>query len=140
MRKRVIAVIVSLLILFMIPMQLVASEINKDSPIGPMWTSIVDFANTFSISSSGEAIVNSQLHANSNINRVVLTTSIQQYKNGSWTTIKSWSSTSYSSSGLIDQNWNLVSGYNYRLVSSGSVYENGTLIETTSYISASRWY
>lgn len=134
------AVVVSILMLFMIPMQLIASEADADSSIGPMWASIIDFANTFSISSSGEATVNSKLHANSNINKVVLTASIQQYKNGTWNTLKSWTSTSYSSSGLIDQKWYLMSGYNYRLVSSGSVYENGTLIETTSYLSASRWY
>lgn len=140
MKNRLSIFVLSFLIICLIPMQLFALDQKVDSDVGPMWVSIIDFANTFHISPSGEATVNTKLYAESNINKVILTASIQQYKNGAWNTVKSWTSTSYSSNGTIDQNWYLVSGYNYRLISSGSVYQNNTLIEKTSYISSSVWY
>ncbi|MDA8226589.1 MAG: hypothetical protein M0T74_02590 [Desulfitobacterium hafniense] len=66
--------------------------------------------------------------------------SIQQYVNGRWTTIKSWTSTSYNNSGYLDQTWYVTSGYYYRMVSTGAVYQNDKLVEQTSYTSPSYWY
>lgn len=94
MRKRVVVFVLSLVILCMTPMQMLALEQNTDSIVSPMWTYIIDYQNTFSISSSGAATVNTTLNAGNNINKVVISSSIQQYINGSWTTIKSWTSTS----------------------------------------------
>ncbi|EGW37201.1 hypothetical protein [Desulfosporosinus sp. OT] len=140
MQKRVVVLILSLLILCMVPMQVLASEQTTNSIVSPMWVNIIDYQNTFSISSSGAATVNTTLNAETNINKVVLTASIQQYNNGNWTTIKSWASTSYSNSGSLYQTRYLISGYYYRMVSNGSVYQDELLVENTSYTSSSRWY
>lgn len=105
-----------------------------------MWVSITDFQNTFDISASGAALVNLRLNARSDINKVVINASIQQYVNGRWTTIKSWTSTSYNNSGYLDQTWYVTSGYYYRMVSTGAVYQNDKLVEQTSYTSPSYWY
>lgn len=142
MRKKTVVLCISLLILCLAPMQIFGldaeQKINFD--IGPLWVSITDFQNTFDISASGAALVNSKLYARSNINKVVINASIQQYINGSWKTIKSWTSTSSSNSGYLNQTWYVMSGYYYRMVSTGAVYQNGVLVEQTFYTSPSYWY
>jgi len=142
MRKRAAALVLSFLILCLAPMQAFALETNQEtnSEIGPLWVSITEFTNSFEISSSGLAQFDTSLFARSNINKVVINASIQQYSNGNWQTIKSWTSTSNSNSGYLNQKWYVVSGYNYRLVSTGAVYQNDVLVEQTSYTGSSYRY
>lgn len=140
MRKKIWIFVLALFILC-IPAQLFAADesTNVKNIVSPMWTYIVDYQNTFSISSSGLATVYTTLNASSG-NKVVITSSIQKYANGSWSSINSWTTTSYSGSGALYQTWNLASGYNYRMVSNGAVYQNSVLLEQTSYTSPIRWY
>jgi len=142
MRKRVAVLTLSLLILWLVPMQVFAIGTNQvtNSEIGPLWLSITEFTNSFEISSSGLAQFDTSLFARSNINKVVINASIQQYINGRWQPIKSWTSTSYSNSGYLNQKWYVMSGYYYRLVSTGAVYQNDVLVEQTSYTGPSYWY
>lgn len=141
MRKRVVLALL-LLILLLVPMQAFALGTNQviNSEIGPLWVSITEFTNSFDISSSGLAQFDTSLYARTNINKVVINASIQQYINGNWQTIKSWASTSYSNSGYLNQQWYVMSGYYYRLVSTGAVYQNDVLVEQTSYTGPSYWY
>lgn len=130
-------------ILCLIPMQSFAFDADnqkESSVIAPRWTSIIDYQNIFEISGSGAALVDVSLNARSNINKVVINASIQQYVNDNWTTIKSWSSTSYSSSGYLSQTWYVNKGYYYRMLSTGAVYQNDVLLEHVSYTSPSHWY
>jgi len=142
MRKRAVVLVLSLLILCLVPIQIFAIETNQaaNSQIEPMWVNIIEFTNSFDISDSGLVEFDTVLYARSDINKVVINASIQQYSNGSWQTINSWSSTSYSNSGYLNQKWYVMSDYYYRLVSTGAVYQNGTLVEQTSYTSPSYWY
>ncbi|MCO1600861.1 hypothetical protein [Desulfosporosinus nitroreducens] len=142
MRKRATVLVLSLLILCLAPMQAFALGTNRvtNSERGPLWVSITEFTNSFEISGSGLAQFDTSLYARSNINKVVINACIQQYIDGSWQTVKSWTSNSYSNSGYLNQKWYLVSGYNYRLVSTGAVYQNDVLVEQTSYTGSSYWY
>ncbi len=142
MRKRAVALVLSLLILCVAPMQVFALGTNQvtNSEIGPLWVSITEFTNSFEISGSGLAQFDTSLYARSNINKVVINASMQQYNNGSWQTVNSWTSTTYSNSGYLNQKWYLMSGYYYRLVSSGAVYQDDVLVEQTSYTGSSYWY
>ncbi|GAB6151284.1 hypothetical protein JCM17380_00340 [Desulfosporosinus burensis] len=142
MRKRAVALVLSLLILCVAPMQVFALGTNQvtNSEIGPLWVSITEFTNSFEISGSGLAQFDTSLYARSNINKVVINASIQQYINGSWQAVNSWTSTSYSNSGYLNQKWYLMSGYYYRLVSTGAVYQDDVLVEQTSYTGSSYWY
>ena len=103
----------SLLILCMVPMQAFALGTYQatNSERGTLWISITEFTNSFEISGSGLAQFDTSLYARSNINKVVINAGIQQYINGNWQTIKSWTSTSYSNSGYLNQEWYLMSGY-----------------------------
>lgn len=142
MRKRAAALVLSLLILCLVPMQAFALGTNQvtNSEIGPLWVSITEFTNSFEISGSGLAQFDTSLYARSNINKVVINASIQQNINGSWQTVNSWTSTTYSNSGYLNQKWYLMSGYYYRLVSTGAVYQDDVLVEQTSYTGSSYWY
>ena len=142
MRKRAAALVLSLLILCVAPMQAFALGTNQvtNSEIGPLWVSITEFTNSFEISGSGLAQFDTSLYARSNINKVVINASIQQYINGRWQAVNSWTSTTYSNSGYLNQKWYVMSGYYYRLVSTGAVYQDDVLVEQTSYTGPSYWY
>jgi len=142
MSKRAATLVLTLLILCVAPMQAFALGTNQvtNSEIGPLWVSITEFTNSFEISGSGLAQFDTSLYARSNINKVVINASIQQYINGSWQAVNSWTSTSYSNSGYLNQKWYVMSGYYYRLVSTGAVYQDDVLIEQTSYTGSSYWY
>ncbi|HHY26961.1 MAG TPA: hypothetical protein GX523_09520 [Desulfitobacterium dehalogenans] len=142
MGKRIIVLALSLFILCLTPMQMFAQGTSQatESEVGPMWVNITEFTNSFDVSGSGLTQFDTSLYARSNINKVVIDSSIQQYTNGSWQTIKSWTSTSNSSSGYLAQKWYVVSGYYYRLISTGAVYQNDVLVEQASYTGLSYWY
>ena len=142
MRNRTVVLVLTFLILCLAPLQTFASETSQatNSEIVPMWTDIVKFSNTFDISGSGLFEFDTSLTAYSNINKVVINANLQQYVNGNWQTIKSWTSTSYSNMGDLTQSWYVMSGYYYRLVSSGAAYQNNILMEQTYYTGPSYWY
>lgn len=68
-----------------------------------------------------------------------MTVSLQkQQTNGSWTTVKSWSTSGVGSCSL-DKLWSVVSGY-YRVIATVSVYNSGgSLVESGYSISPSRY-
>lgn len=116
-----------------------AIESSKSNVMKPNWTEISQFSNTFDISSSGLATVESLLYA-FDVDEISIVANLQQYKNGSWSTIKTWSKNSTDVYCGIGETWYLVSGYPYRLVTTGTVYEDGMQVEQTSYTSPSRYY
>ncbi len=141
MKKKMAVLLTIILVLCMIPTQIFGESIQKsDSDIGLRWTSIIDYHNIFEISGSGAATVDVGLYARSDINKVVIDASIQQYVDGNWQTIKSWTSTSYSSNGYISKTWYVNKGYYYRLVSTGKVYQDDVLVEQVFYTGSSYWY
>lgn len=141
MYKKKIILILSLVILCIAPLQVYAASNSSESHvISPMWVSITDYSNSFNISASGLAQFETILYARSTINKVVINASIQQYKNGSWQTLKSWSNTSNSNSGYLSQQLYVTSGYYYRLVSTATVYRNNVFVEQTSYTGSRYWY
>ena len=142
MKKKLIVFMTIVLVLCLIPTQIFGLQTaNKaESDVGILWTFITDYRNFFEVSSNGQARANVRLNASSDIDKVVIDASIQQYANGNWKTIKSWTSTSYSSNGYLNQTWYVNKGYYYRLVSTGKVYQDNVLVEQTSYTGPSYWY
>ncbi len=103
------------------------------------FTYINSFDNLFYISSNGEASVSSFLEA-SNVDSVKVTAKLQQYKDGYWNTIKIWSETKDGTSCGAGGKWYVASEYQYRMVSYGYTYENGEMVESTSYTSEAEFY
>jgi hypothetical protein len=143
MRKKAVVLVLSFLIICLTPMQIFAlnegqqgsQQVNK-----PMWTYITEFSNAFDISGTGLFQFETSLSARSSITKVEVNASIQQYINGNWQTIKSWTGTANSNSIDLLKEWYVMSGYYYRLVSTGAVYQNGVLMEQASYTGPSYWY
>lgn len=107
--------------------------------MGPLWTEIAEFTNSFDISDSGRATVESILYA-FDVDEIRLKADLQQLKNGSWSTIKSWTSTSNDIYCAIGEEWYVVSGYSYRLATTGTVYKNGSQVEQATYTSEAYVY
>ena len=71
---------------------------------------------------------------------VKLVCRLQQYKNGTWSTVKTWSDTGTQQAGLAKQRA-VYSGYTYRTYTSCYAYNAaGTLIETASLYSSQVTY
>ena len=140
--KKMLLIISSVLIVFLIGTpagaqnSLYLNEVNSNDWIQPYFTNILLFQNQFDISSSGKAIAFAYLTAR-NVDQVRIDISLQQYNNGSWKTIKDWTTTSSGTNIGLDKSYYISRGYTYRMISNGYVYENGILIENTSFISSS---
>jgi len=114
-------------------------QMLSNPTIQPYFTNITIFQNYFEISAVGKASVSSYLTGRE-IDEVRVDASLQQYKNGSWTTIKSWTATSFGTNAGLNGTYYVAKGYCYRLFSNGKVYRNGIVIEQTSYLSESKNY
>lgn len=98
--------------------------------VTPFFTNITLFQNVFDISTDGKATISAYLTAR-NVDSVKVDASLQQFKNGNWLTIKSWTNTSAGTYAGVSGTYYVAIGYQYRLVSSGYVYKGGSLIEQT---------
>ena len=73
-----------------------------------------------------------------NVDSVRVDAYLQQYKDGSWMTIKSWTSTSAGTNSGLSETYYVAKGYSYRLVSTGNVYNGGVSVENTTFISETK--
>ncbi len=103
------------------------------------FTNITLFENAFDISSDGQASVDSYLVAR-NVDSVKVTAKLQQYKDGKWKTIKSWSETRDGTRCGAGGKWYVASGNKYRMISYGYAYVDGDMVENTSYVSKTKVY
>lgn len=116
-------------------------ETDSEEPITvqPMWNYIGDFANSFNISNIGRARVESSL-ISFKADQIKIQSNLQQFKNGRWTTIKSWSSSSKIASCILGGTWYVLHGYYYRAVTTGMVYKGSKMVEQNTYTSNLWWY
>ena len=117
----------------------VSKTTGKHEIVTPFFTNITLFQNVFDISTDGKATISVYLTAR-NVDSVKVDTSLQQFKNGNWLTIKSWTNTSAGTYAGVSGSYYVAKGYQYRLVSSGYVYKSGSLIEQTEYYSNIKHY
>ena len=103
------------------------------------FTNITLFQNVFDISTDGKVTISVYLTAR-NVESVKIDASLQQFKNGNWLTIKSWTNTSAGTYAGVSGTYYVAKGYQYRLVSSGYVYKSGNIIEQTDFYSIIKTY
>lgn len=139
--KLLIKVLGTLLALNVLIVPVYANEISESdtSVIAPFFTYINFFINDFDISSDGKASINAYLNAR-NVDSVKTEADLQRLENGKWKSVKSWSNTEDALSCGIVEDWYVVSGFSYRLVSNAYVYQNGKMVESTSFTSKSVSY
>jgi hypothetical protein len=125
-----------LLILSLVPVN--AVEYSKEI-ITPMYAYISQFRNDFNISGAGNAEILTELYA-SGSDELRVTGYLQQYKDGGWRNVKSWTESNAGNIVVLDQDWGVESGYKYRYISFGYVYVEGYTVESTNYESNTVWY
>lgn len=118
-----------------------SEAINFDGNIDfvPMFTNINSFRTIFDISTAGRASSSTYLNTR-NADRLLIISTLQQYKSGSWATIKTWSKSEDGNSCQLANDWYVIKGYFYRLVSYGYVYKGDTIVENVSNISSEIYY
>jgi hypothetical protein len=102
--------------------------------VQPQFTNISVFYNDLSINDTGKALITSSITARE-IDEIRISTFLQKYEDGQWTTVKHWTTTQSGTLAVLGESWYVVSGYQYRIKSYGYVYQNGKMIESSSYTS-----
>jgi len=140
--KRILTMLSTLLLLVAVPVNATENYEKSDKEIvtiQPRFSNISVFMNSFDITDSGKAIVESALSAR-DCDEVRISMYLQRYEDGEWTVVKHWAETRSGTSMLLSKEWYVVKGYQYRMKCYGYVYSDDTLVESTTYISNSIIY
>lgn len=112
-----------------------ASDLD-DFIVTPMWTYIHLVECGLNIDSGGQAAMVSYMNCyQGTVDKIVMNNYLQRYVNGSWTTVASWSKTTYGTSAEWLKSYYVTSGYLYRLRTYFYAYYGSSIIETTSLTS-----
>lgn len=77
------------------------------------------------ISSGGTAQIETKLFGTASVTKVSITAKLQQYKNGDWTTIKTFTKSKDSTSVTLSDTYPVTKGYTYRVQSTVTAYCGG---------------
>jgi len=125
--------------IFTMPSVASSSKVNDDIGVSPMFTYIIDAETQIFINSSGKATVETYLTGNNQVTSTRAIINLQQYKNGRWTTIKTWNESSSTRILNFSSTYYVNSGYSYRVQSTVTAY-SGTNSESTTLTSSSQSY
>ena len=141
MKKRLITALLVMLLLssFAVPALASVVELKDGIIISPMFDYISTAEAQIYINSSGKATVSTDVFGNSSVTNISSTIRLQQYRNGSWTTIKTWNESSNSRILNFSDTYNVAAGYDYRVQSIVTAY-SGTQSESTTLTSSFQRY
>ncbi|AIQ40645.1 hypothetical protein MKZ24_26555 [Paenibacillus sp. FSL R7-0297] len=137
MKNRFMALF-ALLMLFLVPQHMYAGEVNatvsnldQDYQI-QRFKIITNVSLRLFISSSGIAEMDVDLTA-FQADKTSIVCNLQQYKDGGWTTLKTFSNSINSNDLNLFQTWAVAKGNNYRIEVHATAYLNGTSESTVQY-------
>lgn len=134
-RKFSFILAVILLVTLAVPAMATGPEIG----ITPRFTYISKVATSLTINNIGVATCTANGYA-TGVSSVKVICRLQQYKNGSWTTIRTWNDTGTNMASLA-KSVAVYSGYTYRTYTSFYAYNAaGSLLESASCYSAQQTY
>lgn len=141
MKKNFIIVLLVIILISSSTIPVLASrtELNDGFIISPMFTYIFRAEANIYINSTGKATIDTDLYGNSDVTNTKAIIRLQQYSNGSWTTIKTWNESSNSRILSFSSTYNVSSGNDYRVQSIVTAY-SGTKSESTTVTSSSQRY
>lgn len=103
---------------------------NDSKIVAPYMDYINDATVGLKITSGGEAQVRSSIVGySSTVDKVKIEATLQQYKNGSWTDLKTWTKSFSSYKGNLGETYQVSKGYSYRVVTKFTAY-SGSKSET----------
>ena len=139
MKRRILS-LVALVLLMTSLLVMPASAAEETPTVTPRYVNIMYFNASCGVNSSGKASCYSFVETANTSHTIYLGLALQRYKDGAWTTIKSWSS---SGSGEVemDKSWYVTSGYYYRTAATATVYTSGgSFVESVTIHSQSDYY
>jgi len=113
--------------------------IDQNSSIMPYFTYITAFSSNLQISSDGEASI-TVFVSSRNCDRIGISTFLQKYENGIWTTQKNWTSNQNGTVATLDEKFYISRGYQYRIQSNCEIFNNNSLIERESISTTPQFY
>ncbi len=114
-------------------------EVERRIDIESRFTNIYTFHTDFDIDGMGKALLGASLDGHSgDSSRIVA--KLQRFSSGTWSTIKTFSSTSTTTSCTLAKNYYVTSGYSYRVLYYGYIYNGPIILDHTNQVSAMRFY
>lgn len=127
--------------MFLVCVIVLSITVSADTgEIEPYYATLLNFSTTLSVSPSGQSKVRGVISLISDDYTADLTTELQQWNNGNWSTIRSWKTrgTEYVESVGY---WYVMLGHSYRVHASATVYDqNGKVLERATKNSATVTY
>lgn len=116
------------------------SNYTIESVMSPKFTYIWQMSAGLGIDTSGKALCAGSVDVASMSYSAELTVTLEREKDGSWSTVKSWTGTGVGPGLIIERDYYVVEG-TYRVKTTAEVYSStGTLLETESIYSAEKTY
>ena len=139
MKRRILS-LVALILLMTSSLIMPAAAAEEASTISPRYVNIMAFSASIGVNSSGKASCYSFVETANTSHKIYLKIELQRYKDGYWTSIKSWTG-SGTGEATMDKSWYVTPGYYYRTAASATVYTSGgSYVESTSIYSQRGYY
>lgn len=140
MLKKIVCIVLCIVLICAMTTTSLASSSIANSDVSTRMTHIMNYNCNLSINSSGYSTSSADVQCYTGIDKVRITIYLQQYSNGSWTTIKSWSQDYTGTSGQMIRTQYVTSGYWYRVQAKMYAFQGSTIVESVSGTSSSVWY
>ncbi len=110
--------------------------------IAPRWTGMNNYEFDLTIRSGKAVCYILTEAASSNVDKVGFSVKLQQYQNGSWKTIESWSKKVSLKNGnaKFKESATISKGFTYRFTGTIKTYKNGKLLDTCAITSTKETY
>lgn len=112
---------------------------EEDLVVQPYFTNIYTFHTYFGIDGNGKAMIDSALDGHGGDNSRIRA-KLQRYSEGSWTTLKTFETTSTTSNCTLSKSYYVTKGYAYRVLFYGYVYNGKYLLDYTNQTSTLQIY
>lgn len=139
MKRRILSLI-ALVLLLASSLTVPAAATEEVPTVSPRYVNIMAFSASIGVNSSGKASCYSFVETANSSYTIYLNITLQRYKDGYWTPVKTWSG-SGTGEVTMDKSWYVTSGYYYRTAASATVYTSGgSFVESQTIYSQSYYY
>ena len=139
MKRRILS-LVALVLLMTSILVIPASAVDETSTVTPRYVNIMGFNASINVNSSGKASCYSFVETANTSYNIHLELTLQRYKDGYWTNVKTWSGDGTGELEM-DKSWYVTPGYYYRTAASATVRTSGgSYVEGVTIYSQSDYY
>lgn len=138
MKHRTLSLIA--LVLILTSLLAIPATAAETPTVSPRYVNIALFAASINVNDSGKASCHSYVETANSSYTIYLNNTLQRYKDGYWSNVKTWS-TSGTGDAELDKSWYVTSGYYYRTAATATVYTSGgSFVEAVTIYSQSDYY